>query len=63
MNVKPNDVRPNLFKYQRHHDGSDSDLDVDKDSTNDYRTNNKDEIDDICIFVNSKRIALKQIGN
>ena len=49
MNVKPNDLRPNLFKYQRHHDGSDSDLDVDKDSTNDYRTNNKDEIEDICI--------------
>ena len=34
-----------MFENQCHHDGSDSD--VDKDSTNDYRTDNEDEIEDI----------------
>ena len=33
---------------QHHHDGSDSD--TDKDSTNDYRTDSEDEIEDIYTF-------------
>ena len=45
MNVKPNDVRPYMFENQRHHDGSDSD--VDKDSTDDYRPDEEDKIEDI----------------
>ena len=49
MNVKPNDVRPVLvclrINRQCHHNGCDSD--VDKDYTNDDRTDKKDEIEDI----------------